>query len=377
MTTPVALSLFSGLGGLDLGARAAGVNVVLATDSDQEALGLLEETQGTATLPGDMRDLLTTGALERSLEGTRPDILFGGPPCTGFSHAGFWLDDKRSGRDPASQLLDTFIEAVRTLRPEAFVLENVPGLKFKTYVRFYESLIARTRRAGYTVTATILDASRFGVPQARRRLFIVGARHGRRIDLDDAAELPERTAGWALSGLEAADNPPERDERPAGAHAHWLDHVPPGENYLCLTAERGHPEGPFKYRGRYWSFLLKAHPDRAAPTVPASRVTYNGPFHWSGRHLRVRELARLQTFPDWQRLSPRLANARRHVGNAVPPLLATAVLWHVCHRLGWLENRDKPPPLRVAEHPDSTYAELSASFGDAGAELPPVRRDVS
>src|ERR1035437_2036425 len=182
--TTAALSVFSGLGGLDLGARIAGLSVDLATDRDAEALTLLARATGVTTLAADIDEAMK-GALPRLWTGRwAPRILIGGPPCTPFSHAGFWLQAKRSGEDPATSLLASYVTCLDSFRPDAFVLENVPGLAFRTHDRFLRSLVARARCRGYKVTSAVLCASDFGVAQARRRLFVVGVRPGNRASLE-------------------------------------------------------------------------------------------------------------------------------------------------------------------------------------------------
>ena len=101
--------------------------------------------------------------------------------------------------------------------------------------------------------------------------------------------------------------------------------IPPGENYLHYTAERGHPEPLFKWRSRYWSFLLKLDPNRPSPTIQAQPGPNVGPFHWENRRLRVGEIKRLFTFPDEFELVGSRASIQAQLGNAVPPLLAEKV----------------------------------------------------
>jgi DNA (cytosine-5)-methyltransferase 1 len=132
----------------------------------------------------------------------------------------------------------------------------------------------------------IILAADHGVPQLRQRLFCVGLRadlldqpielwqfdwpenthagpHERRTDWDETL-LPHVSASAALADL--GDNPPEHEEIVDGTYADALREVPPGDNYLYLTAKRGHPRPRFKWRSRYWSFLLKLRPDRPSPT---------------------------------------------------------------------------------------------------------------
>jgi DNA (cytosine-5)-methyltransferase 1 len=107
-----------------------------------------------------------------------------------------------------------------------------------------------------------------------------------------------------------------------GKHQDLLRLVPPGDNYLYFTAERGYPEPKFVWRSRYWSFLLKLSPDRPSWTIQAKRSNNMGPFHWRNRILRIEEIKRLQSFPDDWHLAGKLEDQWRQIGNAVPPLLA-------------------------------------------------------
>ena len=101
---------------------------------------------------------------------------------------------------------------------------------------------------------------------------------------------------------------------------------PPGDNYLFYTAERGHPDPLFRWRSRYWSFLLKLDPNRPSPTIQAQPGPNIGPFHWENRRLRVGEVKRLFTFPDGFDLVGSRSSIQAQLGNAVPPLLAQQVV---------------------------------------------------
>jgi DNA (cytosine-5)-methyltransferase 1 len=131
------------------------------------------------------------------------------------------------------------------------------------------------------------------------------------------------TAGEALAGLVTE---PEPQESVAGQWGHLLPDVPPGDNYLFYTAKRGHPDPVFKWRSRYWSFLLKLDPDRPSPTIQAQPGPYVGPFHWENRRLRVGEMKRLFTFPDDFELVGRRSSVQAQLGNSVPPRLAEQVV---------------------------------------------------
>ena len=119
---------------------------------------------------------------------------------------------------------------------------------------------------------------------------------------------------------------PEDKKNLAGSkHKHLLKLIPPGDNYLFFTKERGHPKPEFKWRSRYWSFLLKLSPKEPSWTIQASFSNNMGPFHWRNRFLRINEIKRIQTFPDNYKLVGDFRDQWRLIGNAVPPLLAKVI----------------------------------------------------
>jgi DNA (cytosine-5)-methyltransferase 1 len=351
-----AVSLFSGAGGLDLGCEAAGFKTVAAVESDA-ASRVTMLTNATTFFP-----LLREHALLRDItkltgeevlasagaEAGELDLLHGGPPCTPFSKSGYWLEYKRAGSDPKASLLDDYIRLLGELRPKAFLMENVYGLAYRNQNRaIFRRFLAGAQEAGYATDHQILLAADYGVPQLRQRLFCVGVRreflgkdegewrlrwptpthagpHETRKGWDGS--LPAHvTSGEALVGLTDGNNPPEPEEVVEGTYADALEGVPPGENYLFWTAERHHPKPRFKWRSRYWSFLLKLHPNRPSPTIQGQPGPWVGPFHWENRRLRVAEIKRLMTFPDEFEVVGTRRERQLQLGNAVPPQLAEAV----------------------------------------------------
>ena len=117
----------------------------------------------------------------------------------------------------------------------------------------------------------------------------------------------------------------DKDNLAGSKHKHLLKLIPPGENYLYLTKDRGHPNPKFKWRSRYWSFLLKLSPKEPSWTIQASFSNNMGPFHWKNRFLRINEIKRIQTFPDKYKLTGNFKDQWRLVGNAVPPLLTKII----------------------------------------------------
>jgi DNA (cytosine-5)-methyltransferase 1 len=340
---PVAISLFSGAGGLDLGVEAAGYRVTAAVECDDDAALTMEKNFQRLASPVIRQDILavpTREILRRAglKARQRPDLLVGGPPCTPFSKSGFWLEWKRAGLDPNASLLQAYTRVLAEAKPRAFILENVYALTYKNTASrpAYERLLQEISDAGYTFRAQVLNAADYGVPQARPRLFVIGVPRGQVLPelpeptcsgrwerrTSGGGELPHVTAGQALAGLDAA---PEPEEILRGQYAELLPAIPPGDNYLHYTAERGHPQPLFRWRSRYWSFLLKLDPDRPSPTIQAQPGPNVGPFHWENRRLRVGEVKRLFTFPDDFDLVGTRTSVQAQLGNAVPPLLAEQV----------------------------------------------------
>jgi DNA (cytosine-5)-methyltransferase 1 len=333
------VSLFSGCGGLDLGLRQAGFDVVFATDSDP----LCAESH-KANFPetnfvlAPIQDI-DGEHLSAALAAGPVDLLAGGPPCPPYSKSRFYRPDKpRALNDPVGDAtLNGYLKVLRLLQPTTFVLENVHGFGYKVHREALTFLEHEAHELGYTTNWTILNAADFGVPQIRERFFMIGSRRGRvpmpgpthskqpRTTLFDGILNPWVTAGDVLNDLDTEANADDSGHFAGGQYHHLLCEIPPGDNYLYLTAKRGHPNPSFEWRKRYWSFLLKLSPDMPAWTIQARRSNNMGPFHWRNRILRIEEIKRLQTFPDDWQLAGRAEEQWRQVGNAVPPLLARAL----------------------------------------------------
>lgn len=332
-----AVSLFSGCGGLDLGIRNAGFNVVLATDNNAHCATSHEANfPGTTFKLGPIQEVVWQ--LDKAVDGVI-DLLVGGPPCPPYSKSRFYLSDKPRGiADPVGdETLKGYLDAVRLLEPRSFLLENVPGLAYGVHHEALDRILDTAAELGYTCNHGKLNAADFGVPQIRERYFVLGSREGaiplptpthERV-LDGALSLkglkPWRTAGDVLHDLDTLENADDTGHFAGGKHHDLLRDIPPGDNYLFFTEKRGHPNPQFEWRKRYWSFLLKLSPDMPSWTIQAKRSNNMGPFHWRNRILRIEEIKRLQTFPDDWVLSGRVEDQWRQIGNAVPPMLAEAL----------------------------------------------------
>lgn len=334
-----AVSLFSGCGGLDLGFKNAGFDIVLGVDNDPfSARSHAANFPNSKFFLGSIADFSEEKAV--GLVGrdalSDVDILIGGPPCPPFSKSRFYRTDKpRAMDDPVGEVtISGYLATLAWLRPRAFLLENVAGMAFKVHSETLEHIVSTAESLGYKCQMKVLNAADFGVPQIRQRFFLVGT-----LDVEfewpkptradpgiEESSLPRwETAGSVINDLDTDENANDIGHVAGGKHRELLKQIPPGDNYLYFTAKRGHPDPQFEWRKRYWSFLLKLSPDMPSWTIQARRSNNMGPLHWKNRILRIDEVKRLQTFPDDWYLDGKVEQQWRQVGNAVPPMLGAAL----------------------------------------------------
>jgi DNA (cytosine-5)-methyltransferase 1 len=370
------VSMFSGAGGLDLAIERADaapldsvdtgtglLRVSVATDMSESALATLRANlHDTKTLSGDIRDIDTEQILEvAGLRPKEPVLVVGGPPCTPFSKSGFWLEEKRQSRDPNASLLDEYVRVVRECQPKAFILENVQGLTYRTHKAQFDRLLRGLAKLGYNPQWKVLLAADYGVPQLRRRVFVVGRRDGERFEFPqpthsgwserdrrvDPTKIPHVTAAQAFKGLPRLTRASD-DEIVDGEYGELAAEVPPGQNYLWHTDRYGGRDH-FEWRSRYWTFLLKLDPQRPSTTLQAQPGPWVGPFHWQNvrtrdgiiraRRLRSNEILRLMSFPDTFVIHGNRADIQRQLGNAVPLELGKTVVRALLEQLGYLTQK--------------------------------------
>jgi DNA (cytosine-5)-methyltransferase 1 len=340
------VSLFTGAGGLDLGLHAAGFTVCAAIESDRQCIETISHPNNSAWW--DKTKLFATpieSVSSESLASLFPNkdltLLAGGPPCQPFSKSGYWhRGDSKRLTDPRANTLSEYLRVLSDLQPTVFLLENVPGLAFSQkqegmeYLRSQIEKINRKKGSNYSFSAAQLNAARFGVPQARERVFVIGHREGKTFEfpepthyLDESeisSHAQERklikfvTAWDALSKVKTGDT---QELRVRGKWADLLPSIPEGKNYLHHTA-RGEGEEIFGWRTRYWSMLLKLAKSKPSWTLTAQPGPAIGPFHWENRRLSADELCALQTFPKGYHIEGSVLSAHKQLGNAVPSLLA-------------------------------------------------------
>jgi DNA (cytosine-5)-methyltransferase 1 len=302
------LSLFTGAGGLDIGFERAGYQVVGCVDNDPEACKTLRYNRPDwPVFEGDIRTFEPT---------VTADVVIGGPPCQGFSTAG-----KGDANDPRNFLWQEYFRVVQLLSPKAIVFENVAGMSNARNQHHLEQLKGALCRLGYNAVVEVINSADFGVPQLRRRLFILAVRSGTP-SLPKAQVRGYTTVRSAIGDLEDVVDPALNQ-----APNHHAPHVT--RRWAALAYGETDPH----YR------RARLDPDRPSPTIRAGGGYGPRGNHLAGFHppihyrrpgqITVREAARLQSFPDsWVFQGSKTAQGRQ-VGNAVPPLLAEAVARHL------------------------------------------------
>lgn len=375
-----AISLFTGVGGMDFGFEAAGVETAVAVEMDRTACATMRSNRPWPLLEGDIHSFASHTILQAAgMQRRDPDLLIGGPPCQPWSKSGYWAEgDAKRLSDPRSSTLGAYLRVLRDTLPKAFVIENVHGLAFKGKDEGLRLLlegvaaINASEGTNYRVEWSKLNAGDYGVPQSRERVFLVGLRSGRKFEFPKATHHREsvgddawHTAWDALGDL--PEHPNESDLAMTGRWAGLLPSIPEGENYLWHT-NRGGGLPLFGWRTRYWSFLLKLAKTSPSWTIQAQPGSAIGPFHWNNRRLSTQELCRLQTFPDGLNFSCGRSAVQKMLGNAVPSLLAEVVARAILRQeFGAKEHgrpklvpqrrNDCPPPTKPQKVPKA-YLDL-------------------
>lgn len=337
------LSLFTGAGGLDLGLEAADFTIAGCVERDPDCRATITANTDWPVLSERDIHSRSGSVLVKSLGLARGDVtvVAGGPPCQPFSKSGQWVNGS-TGRmdDPRARTLDAFFGVVEAAMPRVVLLENVKGFVARVgedgkrpaldAVEAFFNAINERQGTAYRPFVIPLDAADIGIPQRRERVFVVADRDGTKFDAPKPTHgskaeqgSPRLTEAWdAIGDLDTATWGPELD-----LTGHWaglLPSIPEGRNYLHHT-HRGDGERLFGWRTKYWSFLLKLAKDRPSWTLQAQPGPATGPFHWKSRKLRIREMARLQTFPDDHEFKGEYNSARRQLGNAVPVAVGEAL----------------------------------------------------
>ncbi|MGE0108188.1 MAG: DNA cytosine methyltransferase [Bdellovibrionales bacterium] len=324
------VSLFSGCGGLDLGFRQAGFRTIFANDIDSGACLTYRKNLGEI-VEGDVRDI------ELPKFRKCPDVLTAGFPCQPFSNAG----SRKGVKDDRGTLYQTAIEAVRKTKPKVVVFENVRGLlSFKDgKTLLIQDICSRLDALGYDVVFSLVDASHHNVPQKRLRVLIIGVKRTRgigRFSFPQPIERDDLTLRHTILDLdEAVPNQTELMQlNPQAVKLGAM--VPEGGSWKDIPYDKlpdrlkRISDNIEKYR---WpKFYRRFHRDEIAGTITAAFKPENaGVWHPTERRIfSVREIARIQTFPDWFVFDGKTVKAKyQQIGNAVPPRLAYEIALHI------------------------------------------------
>ena len=368
------LDLFSGPGGLSQGIKDSRnhnfrFKVVVANDNNCAVENTytknhpdVEFILGSITSEETKQKILTS--IMKKTGRSTVDVVIGGPPCKGFS-----LENKitRNMQNPLNHLVNHYLEMVKRVNPTAFIMENVPGLIAMNDKKFVKSLIQKFKSHGYlNTTSWLLNAADYGVPQFRKRAFVIGSKsnipiikpkktHGtiqeKKINnslkpymtlMDAISDLPKITPGSAYSSNDNYVSEPKnqfqnkirKKSRIVKNHIITINkpliierikHVPSGGNWKNI------PERLMKVDGNYnklelahsmiYKRLLKFEPSITITNFRKGMIIHPS----QHRLLSVREAARIQTFPDHFEFKGGLSNMQQQVSDAVPTHLAKAV----------------------------------------------------
>lgn len=375
---PIGVDLFAGAGGMSLGFEQAGFHVAAAVEIDpiHACIHHFNFPQ-TTVIPVSVQDLTGDEIRQRAGITGKVDVVFGGAPCQGFSMIG-----KRIFDDPRNRLVGDFVRIVCELDADYFVFENVKGLTVGAHRKFLEQLIEAFGEKGYSVRLpwSVLNASSYGVPQDRKRLFLLGAKKGLAVPVYPAATTyrpdrspeiglsPAPTCADALGDLPDAERFATLSRTDEVVTSAWGDPSRYAMEMRCIGESAWHHGAPRQWdpalltssartihsdisRQRFSetapgsvepiSRFFKLSPVGVSNTLRAGTDAARGaftsprPVHYEKpRCITVREMARLHGFPDWFRFHRTKWHGARQIGNAVPPPLARAVASEVIAAMG-------------------------------------------
>ncbi len=358
---PKIVDLFSGAGGLSHGFRKAGFKVLAGIDKEEDFIKSFEHSHPEST--GIVADLAEKQAAElleeEGITAEDVDLVVGGPPCKGFSTVG-----DREQSDDRNKLVREFAHALDALEPEMFLMENVTGLtsmEDEHGNKVIDELEKLFERYGYSIQHEILKASHYGVPQHRKRLFMIGMKEEKDFSFPEKTHGSKESIGTysgdlkqqltvedAISDLPSLDageeateyiEEPETDyqERLRNGQEELLNHKTPNHSDKVLERLRNVPQGgnhkdlpdELQLNSGYPNIYGRLDPKKPADTITGNFGTVSAPGKfinpWDDRALTVREGARLQSFPDDYRFFGSQSRQYKQVGHAVPPLLAEKI----------------------------------------------------
>lgn len=344
-----AVDLFAGAGGMSVGALKAGIVVKYSVEIDIHAATTYKSNHHkTNVLVEDIKEISFSNM---DLDRSRPVIVFGGPPCQGFSTSN---QRTRSLNNNHNWLFREYLRAIGEIKPQWVVFENVRGILETEKGIFADEVISGLEALGYATSCFLLNAMHYGVPQNRERFFVVGSIDGIRVD------EPPRTCSFPLAVKDAFVDLPilengaslserSHDTRKVNNFINLMrGNMQSSQNHL-VTRNAQYVIERYKYipQGGNWEYipseLMTNYKNRFRchtgiyrrlkedePSVVIGNYRKNMLIHpTQDRGLSVREAARLQSFPDDFVFKGSIGFQQQQVGNAVPPLLAQALFTQI------------------------------------------------
>ena len=220
-------------------------------------------------------------------------------------------------------------------------MENVESILHPSNKGAVDTIFEYMNKLGYNCSLLKTNAADYGIPQKRKRVFFLASKkeihaeliqtHGSPKECDKNKNLLpyERVIDW-IGKFDEEQYCKDEILTTEGKWGHEITCIPFGKNYIALSEREKHPNPVFVAGKRYWTSLLKLHPNLPSWTIIANPGHWEGPFHWKNRRLNIRELAAIQTFPDDYIFYGSQASKHKQIGNAVPPLLGKLVVEELC-----------------------------------------------
>ncbi len=304
---PTVVSTFAGAGGSSLGYSMAGFRELLAVEWNDNAIETFKlNFPDVPVYHGDIAKCSVSWVLEKTgLTVGELDVLDGSPPCQGFSTAG-----KREFNDDRNQLFREYVRLLRGLRPKVFVMENVSGMVKGKMKLIFKDILTELKASGYKVSARLLNAMYFGVPQSRQRLIFVGVRDDLGIEPSHPeAETAGTTVRQAIGHL------------PIGKQG---KHDPQVIRAWELSDPRKVSADTTRYVGSFQSVRLD--PNKPSATQIKAHLNWH---YLVARQLSVLEAGLISSFPEAFHWCGNKSDYKRRIGNSVPPLMMRSIARHI------------------------------------------------
>jgi len=308
---PTVISTFAGAGGSSLGYSMAGFRELLAVEWDNNAVETFRlNFPDVPVYHGDIAKLSVEQVLKTT--GLKPgelDVFDGSPPCQGFSTAG-----KRQLDDPRNQLFREYVRLLKGLQPKVFVMENVSGMVKGVMKLVFAEILKELKASGYRVSARLLNAMFFNVPQSRLRMIIIGVREDLKIEPSyPRGESVPVNAGVAIKGANGSAL-----GQPSLAVRKVAKKIMPGQG-----------AGHYTPNGTAFS-VIRLDESKPSPCVTKSLAGMSGILQPTGdQYLSEAQIKRLASYPDPFFMTGSNSARWARIGNSVPPLFMRSIARHI------------------------------------------------